>query len=120
MTAQDVPREKWASFCDTFTRLHKDWLATVEVVEGWAGDSALSSVLVRNVVLLGITMEMTKETETLSIMVGREPGERLTHSIVSPAKIRLAQSEDQDHGALEVVSSNGEITVIEFRSKIFP
>jgi hypothetical protein len=114
---REILREGWADFLDTFSRQHEGWLVTVEVLGAEIG----AQVEAEEKPLEGISAELKSGGEdSISIIVGRTPAERVTHNITAPTHVRIEQAENGVDMALQIESSGGTTTLVRLRSAMLP
>ena len=117
MPTQEIPRDEWSAFFDSFSRQHEGWLATVEVF----GDDLGAQVEARELRLEGITADLKGSNEdAISIMVGETPDDHVTHTITAPSHVRLEQTQEGANEALQIESASGATTLLRFRSAVLP
>jgi hypothetical protein len=113
---REIPREEWSTFFDAFSRQHEGWLASVEILGMEIGAQEEAHELQ----LVGITAESKHGEDTISIIIGENPKDHVTHTVVAPTHVRLEQAESGAHQALQIESADGEVTLIRFRSAMLP
>jgi hypothetical protein len=114
MSTQDISRDEWAAFFDSFSLRHQGWLVTVEVFSSDIG----AQVEARELPLQGITAELKREGEdAISIIVGESPEQHVTHTIIAPARVILKRTEEGADEAIEIESA-GRTTLVRFRSAV--
>jgi hypothetical protein len=114
MSTQDISRDEWAAFFDSFSLRHQGWLVTVEVF----GSDIGAQVEARELPLQGITAELKREGEdAISIIVGDTPEQHVTHTIGAPARVILKRSEEGADEAIEIESA-ARTTLVRFRSAV--
>lgn len=107
-----IPRAEWSSFFDSFSRLHKDGLVSMELMAPELGDA----VEVHDRPLSGITAELSRGgRDSIVILLGPAPG-HLTHIIQRPICVWLKQTADGTDEALEIEAANAPTTLLRFRS----
>ncbi|HWP43654.1 MAG TPA: DUF5335 family protein [Blastocatellia bacterium] len=117
MTTQEVPRQEWTEFFDSFSRRHLGWLVSVEVMGPDIGAQAEA----REMPLQGITAELKPGDESIiSIMVGNSAEDHLTHTITGPSRVNVKVSGEGTDEAVEIESEDGLTTLVRFRSPISP
>ena len=115
MSTQEIPREEWTAFLDSFSRQHAGWLSTVEVL----GSAIGAQIAVREQPLSGISAELKGvQKDSISILVGDRPDRHVTHIIHAPSHVRLKETEDGAHEALQIESESGVTTLLRFRSPV--
>jgi hypothetical protein len=117
MKTQEIPKEEWTQFFDSFSRKHEGWLVNVEMF----GPEIGAQVEQRETALEGIT-DSWDETEgnTIMIMTGAKPDDHLTHSITRPTQVSLEQTDEGADAALAITAEDGVTTLMRFRSVILP
>ncbi len=112
MITKEIPRERWAAFCDDFSRMNEDVPVSVEVISIEIGDQRE----VRWLPLRGVTAELDGgRGDTVEIMLGGAAREHVTHAVAAPVRIRHAQTEAGGPQALEIVTAGGVTTLLRFR-----
>ena len=112
MPTQEIPYDNWVAFFDSFSLQHQGWLVTIEVLGADIGAQVES----KGLPLQGITADLKGSGATsISIMVGEEPDDHLTHTIHAPAHVRIKRNEQGADEALEIESAT-ETTLVRFRS----
>ena len=77
MQTQEIPRQEWNSFFDSFSRQHEGWLATLEVfgpevgAQEEAHELPLESVSVAS---------ETDKSESIAINIGKTPKRQIGNS----------------------------------------
>ena len=108
---KEIPSDEWVSFLDSFSLQHQGWLVTVEVIAPEIGAQEEAS----NLPLEGITSESNKH-QSISISVGNQPSNHLTHTVNGPTRLWLKQTPQGADEALEIESTDGVKTLLRFRS----
>ena len=117
MPTQEIPRQEWNNFFDSFSRQHEGWLATLEIF----GPEIGTQEEARELPLEGVSIASgTNEPETIAISIGKSPQDHLSHTIVKPAHVWLEQTEEGANAALEIESENETKTLLRFRSPVSP
>ncbi len=117
MATQDIPRDEWQEFCDTFTHLHQGWLADIQVL----GSEPSRHFEAQDLPFRGVTYE-TKGSggKEISIFMDQSPQEDLTHTISDPTHIRLEQTDAGVDEGLEVDAKDGTKAVVRFKNPSNP
>jgi hypothetical protein len=116
MATQEIPHYEWERFFDEFSRLHRGWLVTIEMLGPDIGDQ----LQVRNLPLDGIAIEPNEVSEDqIIIIAGAQPHARISHTIPSPDRVFLKQNDEGADEALEIESIDGTV-LISFRSTVKP
>lgn len=118
-TTDVIPKRDWPYFFDSFSHMHRGWIASLEVVDRDLGDQIEASRLRFE----GITFEApTGEPETVSIMFGDSPSAHVAHAVVEPTAVRLERSELEigTFETLEVESRHGPLTLVRLHAGVTP
>jgi hypothetical protein len=113
---KEVPREEWAEYLDGFSRQHEGWLVTVEVLGAEVG----AQVEAQELPLRGVTAELKGGEDTVTIILGGEGAERVTHTVIRPAHVRVEQAASGADMTLQIESADGTVTLVRFRSPMLP
>jgi hypothetical protein len=115
MPTQEIPRDQWKTFLDTFSRQHEGWLATLEVL----GTDIGAQQEARDLPLEGITATSRDGApETIAISLGKTAEDHVTHTITEPTRIWLEQTSLGANAALEIESADDLKTILRFRSAL--
>ena len=60
------------------------------------------------------------DDDTISIIAGDRPEDHVTHTVVAPKRVRLEETAEGGHRALEIVAASGVTTLLRFRSAVLP
>jgi len=116
MSTQEIPREQWHKFFDSFSRQHEGWLVTLEVLQPDLG----AQKEVDDLPFEGISHASTDELDTIAIILGRTPNERVTHTIAEAEHVWLETTAQGADAALEIESRDDSKALLRFRSAIPP
>jgi hypothetical protein len=113
MRTKEILAEEWPPFFDDFTQLHHGKRVNVETLGN--GDLGVTSH-VRDLPLVGIVAADPKAGtgEWIEIIAGDSAQTHATHSVQSPAHVRLAEEEDGKAVALQIESAKGLVTMVRF------
>ena len=111
----EVPFEDWGAFLDTFNRQHEGWLVTIEI-----SSPAAAQVAARGRRLVGVTVDRYRGTQSAYIDTGDDEGSQLTHAVTGAVRMVFLRTKSGGHRGLEIVSGDGTITRILFRSAALP
>ena len=114
MPTQQIPREEWTRFLDTFSRQHEGWLVTLEIL----GTDIGAQQEVLNLPLEGISASRDSVPETIAISLGNDAKDHLTHTVTNPTRIWLEQTSQGANAALEIESADEVKTLLRFRSAL--
>ena len=116
MPTQEIQRNEWVSFFDSFSRRHRGWLVTVEIMDPEIGDQTEA----RDLPLEGITAELNERgTDQIEIIVGNQADSHVSNSVVDPKQVWLKSSDVGADEVLEIKRENGTV-LIRFRSAVLP
>lgn len=116
MPTQEIQRNEWVSFFDSFSRRHRGWLVTVEIMDPEIGDQTEA----RDLPLEGITAELNERgTDQIEIIVGNQADSHVSNSVVAPKQVWLKSSNAGADEVLEIKRENGTV-LIRFRSAVLP
>ena len=115
MRNRQVPRAEWVRFFDGFSRRHEGWLATVRVIDPKIG----AQVEARDLPLEGIEVG-SGSSATLSILLGRRPDSNIEHPVEDPRQVWVEVTDAGAEAALEIESTGGRKTILEFRAAALP
>lgn len=117
MFVKQIPRDEWEPFCQSFSRQHRRWLVTIEVID----ESGASRIMARDEPLKEVAVELANgKPDRIFINVGTAPRERLAHTVAAPSAVTFERSEEGAHGGMSIESGSGEKTVLRFRSEVLP
>lgn len=115
-SGREIPRGEWLSFLDGFSRQHEGWLVTLEVPE----EQGRSEVEAQDLKLEGITPEHSEGHDRISIALGKEPDDHLTHFVSDPIRLTFMEEEGGGHLGLQIEAADGSRTVVRFRGPARP
>lgn len=117
MQTQEIPRQEWKSFFDSFSRQHEGWLATLEVFSSDIGAQEAAHELP----LEGVSVASETETaESITISLGKTPEDHISHTITEPQHVWLEKTDAGADAALEIESDDQPKTLLRFRSPVPP
>lgn len=117
MPTQEIPREQWNNFFNSFSRQHEGWLATLEV---FAMDTGVQQE-VSDVAFEGISLDSDNgKSGAVVINVGKTPADHVSHKIDHPVHMWLQQTDEGADAALEIEAEDDSKTLLRFRSPMLP
>lgn len=124
MRREEILRECWQDFCNEFSRMHKGWLVTVDVVgklpsKGKKRAVASQYIVANEMPLQGIAVEQKGDATFLFVTVG-EGRDRITHRVAEPSKMCFEQTDDEEHASLNISGKAGQTTLICFQAAVSP
>ncbi|HKN82666.1 MAG TPA: DUF5335 family protein [Pyrinomonadaceae bacterium] len=116
MSTQEIPRNQWNTFFDSFSRQHEGWLATLELLNTDLGAQEEANELSFE----GISLNSDKaESEAIVISLTKTPADHVTHMIDHPKHVWLQRTDEGADASLEI-ESEAEKTLLRFRSPVRP
>src|SRR5689334_1858480 len=117
MQTREIPQDEWTEFFDSFSRKHEGWLVNVEVL----GSDIGAQIEEQQLAFEGITGECDgTRGNTISIMIGAEPDDHITHKVSTPTCVSLEQTDEGADAALQIKSVDGTTTLLRFRNPMLP
>lgn len=117
MATQEIPRDEWQAFFETFSQQHEGWLVTLEIFDPEIGAQEEAHELPFE----GITIASSgTEPESIAISVGGSSTDHVTHTINGPERVWLEQTSEGANAALEIESKEDTKTLLSFRSALPP
>jgi hypothetical protein len=117
MKTQEIPRNEWPAFLDSFTRRYEGWLADLEVF----GLEIGSQMEEHELPLEGITAELGNgEPDRIAIMLGADPDDHITHTITAPLQVSVEKTDEGADAALAIKAPDGTTTLLRFRVVMLP
>jgi uncharacterized protein DUF5335 len=114
---QDIPREQWGPFLETFGREHRGWLFSLDVL----GQNTHAAVEVRDLPLVDLEIDLSPYgPNRIAVTLGEGPNAVLTHTVASPIRVRLSRTEPNGRETLEIDSKDGSRTLLRFRGTVLP
>ncbi|HUE83430.1 MAG TPA: DUF5335 family protein [Pyrinomonadaceae bacterium] len=115
MPTQEIPRDEWKTFLDTFSRQHEGWLATLEIFATDIG----AQWEARDLPLEGITAtSKDNASQTIAISLRKSSEDHVTHTITDPTRVWLEQTSQGANAAIEIESADEVKTLLRFRSAL--
>lgn len=108
MPTETISRLRWRDFLDSFNRVHRGWLVTVESPTG-------VGVLMRDVPLASILFE--DGDVVIETAMDRQ---HTDHVVNDPVAMRLERTADGADRQLEIVDNEGNVVRVRFRSAVRP
>ena len=116
MKTREIKRNEAAAFFDSFSRQHEGWLTTLEVFGPDIGDQ----IEERELMLEGVTADLSAGGDKIEIMMGAKADHHLTHTISEPTQVSLEQTDEGADSALAIKARDGTTTLLRFRSAMLP
>jgi hypothetical protein len=110
MRTQEIPRNEWPEFFNSFTRRHEGWRVTLELFGPEIGDQIEG----RDLAFEGITAEMADGGAKIEIMIGADPDDHITHVVTAPTQVSLEQTDEGADTALLIKSADNVSSLLRF------
>jgi len=113
---REIPRTEWVAWLDAFSREHRGWLVTVELVAANLGDQEE----VRRRPLVGVSADVKDGENRVLVAVGGPaggPAGHTTHVIERPRRVWLKGRDAPDvpgREALSIEDESGTMTLVRF------
>jgi hypothetical protein len=114
MSTQEIPREQWNGFFDSFSRQHEGWLASLELLEGTTGPQH------GPLPFEGISLNSADDADSIVISLATSPAEHVTHMIDYPKRVWLQRTAEGANASLEIEAKDATRTLLCFRSPMLP
>jgi hypothetical protein len=113
MKTEEVPRGEWRDFFDAFSKRHRGWLVSVEIMGADIG----AQTEARDLPLQGITWD---PHGALSILLGEGGANHVTHLITTPTDVKVQLTEEGGDQTVQIQAQDGVTTLVRFRSAMLP
>ena len=90
MPFREIPRRKWSSFLDDFSRMHDGCTCTLDVDSQVAGSEPEAS----HASFRGIVCEPGPNGPTIQVFVGDPPQRHVAHTVAQPTAVWLEETDD--------------------------
>lgn len=108
MPTETIPKGRWRDFLDSFNRVHRGWLVTLESPNG-------PGVLMRDVPLASILLD--RGDIVIEAAIG---GQHVDHVVPNPTTLRLERTAEGADRQLDIISHDGGVARVRFRTAIRP
>jgi hypothetical protein len=111
MQTREIPINEWRPFLDQFSQSHLGEKVTVRIIGLEVGDQTE----MRDLPLVGITAD-TKDSggERIDVSAGDTISSQMTHAVIHPSHVRLAEDEQGHAVAMQIESADGPVTLVRF------
>ena len=117
MQTQEIPREQWNNFFDSFNRQHEGWLATLEIFAEDAGAQQEA----HDLAFEGISLDRSNdESESVIIDMGKSADDHVSRVIDNPVHLWLQKTETGADAAIEIETDDESRALLRFRSPMPP
>lgn len=111
MITQQIPKDEWPAFFNSFSRKHEGWLVNLQIL----GPNVGAQMQEQELALEGITDEWDEvDGNTIIIMTGSRPDDHITHSISRPTEVSLEQTDEGADVALAIKAADGNTALLQF------
>jgi hypothetical protein len=109
MAVEQIPQDEWLEFLDDFSLKHENDVATLETYGPGTGDHTE----VVSLPLMGVAAdEHEGELGAISVMLGEQKRDHLTHVITRPVEVWLQTDEEEESEVLDIRSADGVTTLV--------
>ncbi len=112
MTTREIPRDRWNGDLDAFSREHAGMVVRLLVT----GPDGRSRTEVRNLPLQGVSLDSMRGS-TVAIMIGRKPGDHVTHEISNAQAVEIERTDKGAARALRVRGADGSTAIVEIAAE---
>ena len=117
MSTQEIPREQWNNFFDSFSRQHEGWLATLELLTTDLGAQKEANELAFE----GISLNSGNAApQAIVINLARSSTDHVTHVVDHPRHVWLQRTDEGADASLEIESDDDAKTLLRFRAPMRP
>ena len=116
MPTQEIPREQWSSFFNSFSQQHEGWLATLEIFDSEVGAQREARQLPFSGISLG---SESSESQSVVISVGKA-ADHISHTVEQPKHVWLQRTAAGAAASLEIEAEGNSKTLLRFRSPMPP
>ncbi len=106
----EIDKKDWMPFLDDFSRMHDGCPVRIIVK-----DETGTRVEVEQGKFQGISIDRVTRKARVYVEVGGQPDNDLTHTVQTPARIRVKRDESRAEEVLEVVDTDGSVRLVELR-----
>jgi hypothetical protein len=110
MFTKEIDREEWNKFFDDFSKRHKGWTATVDVLRSDLGDQKAAD----KASFVGISADPKNIATPIEIILGTGPDTHVARIVNRPTKVWITETEQPGHDAIEIESEDGTRTLVSF------
>ena len=107
-----IPRADWRAKLDEFSTAHEGWRVSLEVLTPEIG----AQPEIYELPLLGVVAEVGERSSAIMIAARSKEREQITHTIHTPTRVQLEQSDEGADMALEIQSADHETAILRFMS----
>jgi hypothetical protein len=112
MATREISPESWIEFFNGFSRRHEGWLVDVQVLGPLGAQHEAE-----NLPLEGISADHANKDISIATI---QKDKIVEHFITKPKHVFVEEEGDGGESALEIESSDGEKTLVTFRSAVPP
>src|SRR3989442_8641522 len=111
MNTREISHDQWAPFLDQFSEAHRGERVEVRVIGREFGDQPEAPSLP----LVGISDDTKADGgERIEVMAGDVRQPHLSHAIVHPIHVRIAERDDGTPVAMQIEGEDGTSTLVRF------
>jgi hypothetical protein len=111
MNTREISHEQWAPFLDQFSKAHRGEAVEVRIIGREFGDQPEAESLP----LVGISDDAKADGgERIEVMAGDVRQPHLSHAIIHPIHVRIAERDDGTPVAMQIEGEDGTSTLVRF------
>ena len=111
MAITEIFRDDWKSALTDFSRDHEGWLARVQEF----GPGTGSHEQAQGMPFIGLEVEGHAPHLSVSVILGTETDDHVTHTVTSPTQVWNKTGEDAMEDVLEIHSADGLTMILRLR-----
>ncbi len=116
MPIQEIVQRQWEEFFESFSRQHHTWLTSLRVQQPTGG----LSVEVIEQPLEDVRLALQEDNRSVVIQIGDPVQHLVSESLQDPVSVKLRETEQGAHEAVEISTAAGIRATLEFRSAVLP
>ena len=114
MQTREIPINEWQPFLDQFSQCHQGEKVTVKIIGNDVGDQTEMS----DMPLMGISADCRAGGgERIEVSAGDSTSAHITHAVMHPSHVRLAEDDEGHALAMQIESSDGPVTLVRFSAE---
>jgi hypothetical protein len=115
MPTRIISPNEWAAYLDSFSRVHRGWLTTLEILRG-----ETYAIQALDKPLVGISVDRPQREYEIAVQLGVRADDHLTHVVRQPRQMQVQQTADGADEGLDVEAADGTRTRLRFRRTALP
>ena len=112
MQTMKIPPEAWVRRLNEFTKIHEEWVVSLDVV----GPDLGAQPQIDSLPLIGVSADRVNHDGTIAVSVAQPAGGHLTHIIEAVTHIYIERTDEGADVALDIESADGTKTILRLRA----